>query len=109
MIAYNEDLDSTPPQDILNVFAAANLSSRSSSDSTKYKRAWLKAKVIRSYIISTGVCPDAYSRSLSIALNHKKICPITVGDQHHFSKKTMPVQLPDMNKIKMIVLCNISW
>ena len=33
-----------PPQDILNVFAAVDLFSRSSSDSAKYKRAWLKLK-----------------------------------------------------------------
>ena len=35
----NEDLDPPPPQDISNVFAAADLLSRSSSDSDQYKRA----------------------------------------------------------------------
>ena len=35
----NEYLDPQPPQDILNVFAAADLSYRSSSDLDKYKRA----------------------------------------------------------------------
>ena len=54
VMAYNEDLDPPQPQDISNVFAAADLSSRSSSDSAKYKCAWLKAKVIRSSILSAG-------------------------------------------------------
>ena len=44
VMADNEDLDPTPPQDIYNVFAEADLSSHSSSDSAKYKRAWLKEK-----------------------------------------------------------------
>ena len=50
VMAYNDDLDPPPPQDIPNVFAVADLSSRLSSDSNKYKRAWIKSKVIRSYI-----------------------------------------------------------
>ena len=50
----NEDLDPPPPQDISNVFAAADLLSHLSSDSAKYKLAWRKAKVIRSYILSDG-------------------------------------------------------
>ena len=50
----------------------ADLSSCSPSDSAKYKRACLKAKVICSYIWSAGECPDAYSRVLYIALNHKE-------------------------------------
>ena len=53
-MAYNEDLDPPPPHDILNVFSLADLSSQSSSDSDKYKCAWYKAKVIRSYILSAG-------------------------------------------------------
>ena len=36
---YNEDLDPPPPHDISNVFSAADLSSQSSYDSVKYKRA----------------------------------------------------------------------
>ena len=36
VMADNEDLDSPPPQDISNVFAAVDLSSCSSSDSAKY-------------------------------------------------------------------------
>ena len=48
VMVYNEYLDPPPPQDILNVFAAADLLSHSSYDSNKYKRAWLKAKLIRS-------------------------------------------------------------
>ena len=50
----NEELYPPPPQDISNVFAAADLLSRSSYDSAKYKRAWIKAKVILSYILSAG-------------------------------------------------------
>ena len=51
-MADNEELDTPQPQYISNVFVAADLSSCSSSDSAKYKRAWLKAKEIRSYILS---------------------------------------------------------
>ena len=40
VMVYNEDLDPPPPYDILNVFAEADLSSQSSYDSVKYKRAW---------------------------------------------------------------------
>ena len=38
----NEELDPPPTQDIYNVFAMSDLSSCSSSDSDKYKRARLK-------------------------------------------------------------------
>ena len=51
VMADNEELDPPPPQDISNVFSAADLSSCSSSDSDKYKCAWLKAKVIRSSVL----------------------------------------------------------
>ena len=71
VIADIEELDPPPPQNISNVFAAVDLSSRSSSDLAKYKRAWLKAKVIRSSILSAGECPGACSRALSISLKHK--------------------------------------
>ena len=54
----NEELDNPPPQGKSNVFAVEVLLSRSSSDSEKYKRAWLKAKVILSSILSAGDCPD---------------------------------------------------
>ena len=54
VIAFNEDLYPPPPQDISNVSAAADLSSHLSFDSAKYKRAWFKAKVIRSSILSAG-------------------------------------------------------
>ena len=63
VMAYNEDLDPPPPQDILNVFAAAELSSLSSSDLDRYKCAWLKVKVIRSSFFSAGECPYACSIS----------------------------------------------
>ena len=49
----NEDIDTPPPQDISNVFAAADLSSQSSYDTVKYKRAWHREKRIRSYILSS--------------------------------------------------------
>ena len=75
--SYNEDLNSPPPQDILNVFSLEDwVLSQSPSDSDKYKRAWYKAIVIRSSILSTGESPDACSRSLSIALNHKRMSSI---------------------------------
>ena len=72
-MAGNEDIDTPPPQNILNVFAAAGLSSQSSYDTVKYKRAWHRAKGICSSILSSGESPDARSRALSIAMNHKEI------------------------------------
>ena len=75
-MAYKEDLDLPPPQDLLNLFAVADLSSYSSSDSNKYKRAWLKSKVIRSSIVSAGEFIDACGRLFSISPNHKKIASI---------------------------------
>ena len=57
-MAYNEDLDPPPPHDISNVFAAADLSSQSSYDSVKYKRAWHRAKRIRRSILSFGEIPS---------------------------------------------------
>ena len=71
VIAYNEDLYPPPLHDISNVFAAAYLPSQSSYDSVEYKRAWHRTKGIRSSILSSGESPDACSRELSIALNHK--------------------------------------
>ena len=71
VMADNEKLDIPQPQDILNVFAVADLSSRSSSDSDKYKCAWIKAKVIGSSILSAGEFPDTCSKARSIVLNHK--------------------------------------
>ena len=50
----NEELDPPSPQDVSNVSEASDLSSQSSYDSYKYKRAWLKAKVIRSSILYSG-------------------------------------------------------
>ena len=52
VMAENEETYPPPPQDISNMFAAVDLSSCSSSDSDKYKRAWLKARVISYYILS---------------------------------------------------------
>ena len=61
-MADNEDLDPPPPQYILNLFVAADLSSRSSSDSDKYKHVCLKAKVISYTILYAGECPDVCGR-----------------------------------------------
>ena len=65
----------------------ADLSSHSSSDSAKYQRAWLKGKVTRSYILSAGQFPDTCSRELYIALNHKEISSIMVGDRRTLREK----------------------
>ena len=46
LMSDNEELDPPSPQDISNIFVAADLSSRSSSDSDKYKCAWIQAKEI---------------------------------------------------------------
>ena len=62
VMAYNEDLYPPQPQDISNVFAVGDFSAQSSSDSTKYKRVWYKARVIRSSILSAGEIKDACSR-----------------------------------------------
>ena len=100
---FNEYLDPPPPQDISNVFSAADLSSHSSSDSAKYKCAWLKANVIRSSILSSGECPDACSRALFIALNHKEIASIMSVTGTIFFHNNIPMKLPDTNKRKNIV------
>ena len=76
VMAYNEDLDTSSPQYIPNVFAAADLLSHSSSDSAKYKRAWIKAKEISSSILYAGKCLYACSRDISTALNHKEMAYI---------------------------------
>ena len=76
VMAYIEDLDPPPTHDISKIFAAADLSSQSSHDSVKYKRAWHRAKGIRSSILSSGESPDTRIRALSIALNHKEIASI---------------------------------
>ena len=75
-MAGNEDIDTPPPQHISNVFAAADLSSQSSYDTVKYKRAWHRSKWICSSILSSGESPDAQSRALYIVLNHIEIASI---------------------------------
>ena len=75
-MAGNEDIDTPPPQYISNVFAAAYLLYQSSYDTVKYKRAWHRAKGIRSYILSSGESPDAPSSAFSIALNQREISSI---------------------------------
>ena len=60
VMADNEELDLPPPQDIYNVFSEADLLSLSSSDSAKYKHAWLKANIICYSILNAGECPEHY-------------------------------------------------
>ena len=86
-MADNEDKDTPPPQDISNVFAAADLSSQSSYDTVKYKRAWHRAKVIRSSILSSGESQDEQSRAFSIALNHGEISSIMAVTGTIFPKR----------------------
>ena len=86
-MGYNEDIDPPPPHDISNVFAAADLSSQSSYDTVKYKRACNRAKGIRSSILSSGESPDAHSRALSIALNHRGISYIMAVTVTIFPKR----------------------
>ena len=66
VMASNEDIDTPPQQDISNLFGAVDLSSQSSYDTVKYKRAWHRVKGIRFSISFSGECPDAQSRSFSI-------------------------------------------
>ena len=52
------------------------------------KRAWHRAKGIRSSTLSSGESPDAQSRELSIALNHREIASIlavtgTINPPYH--------------------------
>ena len=108
VMAYNEDLDTPTPHDILNVFEAEDLSSQSSYDSVKYKPACHRAKEICSSVLSYGESPDACSRAFSIALNYKEIASI-MAVPAPFCQKNMPIQLPDTNKRKNIVPCNICW
>ena len=86
-MADNEELYHPQPQDISNVFAAADLLSCSSSDSDKYKRASLKANLISYSILSAGEFPYACSRELSIAFNHKEISPIMAVTSATLPKK----------------------
>ena len=83
----NEEIYTPPPQDILTLFAAVDLSSCSSSDSAEYKRAWLKTKVIRSSIFYARECTDKQSRALYIAMNHKEIAQYANAITQHEQKK----------------------
>ena len=69
------------------MFAAEEFSSCSSSDSAKYRRACLKTKVNHYSILSAGGCPDAFSRALSISMNHKEMASIMAVTGASFSKK----------------------
>ena len=104
----NEDIDTPPPQDISNVFAAADFSPQSSYDTVKYKRAWHRAKGIRSSILSSGESPDAQSRALSIALNHREISSIMAVTVTIFPKRYANVITRHEQK-KNIITCIICW
>ena len=104
---YNEDLDPPPPQDIFNVFEAVYLLSQSSSDSDKYKCTWLKVKIIRSSILNDGGCPDACSRSLSIALNHEEITSIIAATSDIFQRKCANTITQPEQKKKLLSICTI--
>ena len=75
-------------------------------DSNKYKRAWHRAKVIRSSILSSGESPDALSRELYIALNHKESASIMAVTGTIFLKQYANAITRHEQK-KNIVPCNI--
>ena len=108
VIGYNKDIDPPPPQDISNVFAATDLSSQSSYDTVKYKRAWHREKGICSSILSSGESPDARSRALSIALNHREIASNMAVNGTILPKRYANVITRHKQK-KNIVTCNICW
>ena len=54
VMADDEELYTPSTEVILNLFASSDLSSHSSSDSAKYKCAWLKAKLFYYSILSDG-------------------------------------------------------
>ena len=101
-MGYNEDIYPPPPQDISNVFAAADLPSQSSYDSVKYKCAWHRAKGIRSSILSSGEIPDAQSRAFSIALNHIEIASIMAVTGTIFPKRYVNVITRHEQKKKIL-------
>ena len=84
------------------------MSSQSSYNTVKYKCAWHRAKAIRSYILSSGESPDAQSRALSIALNHKEIASIMVVTGTILPEQYANVITQHEQK-KNIVPCNICW
>ena len=107
-MACNEDIDTPPPHDISNVFAAADLSSQSSYDTVKYKRAWHSGKGIFSFILSSGESPDSQSRAFSVALNHREIASIMAVTGTIFPKRYANVITRHVQK-KNNFTCNIYW
>ena len=99
-MADNEELDPPPPQDIYNVLAAADLSSCSSSASAKYKRSWLKAKVICSFILSAGNPHACAVDNYPLHQIIEKSSPSWLVTDAIFPKN-MPIQLTHMKKIKI--------
>ena len=105
-MGYNEDIDPPPPQDISNMFSAADLSSQSSYDTVKYKRAWHREKGICSSILSSGESPDARSTAFSIPLNHREIAPIMKVNGTILPKRYANVITRHEKKS---VTCKICW
>ena len=83
----NKELDTLRSQDILNVFAAAELPYHSSSDSAEYKRAWPKAKVIRSSILSAGECLTHVVEHYPLYLIRKNVFPLWLATSAIFPKQ----------------------
>ena len=83
------------------MLAVADLSSSSSSNSAKYKCAWIKAKLIRCYILYARECPDACSRALFIALKHKEISSIMAVTSANFPKNLCQWNYLTLTKEKM--------
>ena len=108
VMAGNEDIDTPPPQDLSNVFAATDLLSQSSYDTVKYKRAWHRAKGIHYYILSSGESPGTHSRALSIVMNHREIASIMAVTGTIFPKQYANETTQNEQK-KYIVTCNIYW
>ena len=108
-MASNEDIDTPPPQDISNVFAAADFSSQSSYDTVKYTREWHRAKGIRYSILSSGESPDARSRALPIALNNRKITYIMAVTGTILPKRYANVITRHEQKQNNIIIFNIYW
>ena len=105
----NEDIDTPPPQDISNVFAAADFSSQLSYDTVKYKRAWHRTKGISSSILSFGESQYAQSRAFYIVLSHVEISFIMAVTGTILPKRYANVIPRHKQKKKHIVTCIICW
>ena len=68
-----------------------------------------QAKGIRSSILYSGESPDAQSRALYIALNHREISSIMEVTGTILPKRYANVITRHEKKEKHIVTCNIYW